>query len=138
MKFGDFDEIQGDFAKILIYRVVPQLVHHTIFQSPNAPPYGDKELEKKKAEDLLEDAGMMGHRGEMEESYAEQLLHKKSNPLHIIEEINKNAGDGDDMSVSQHLNKAASKVEKNQEQILDDNRKKNVIDNTDRTIRNMV
>jgi len=79
-------------------------------------------------EDLLEDAGMMGHRGEMEESYAEQLLNKKSNPLHIIEEINKNAGDGDDMSVSQHLNKAASKVEKNQEQILDDNRKKNVID----------
>jgi len=79
-------------------------------------------------EDLLEDAGMMGHRGEMEESYAEQLLHKKSNPLHIIQEINKNAGDGDDMSVSQHLNKAASKVEKNQEQILDDNRKKNVID----------
>jgi hypothetical protein len=47
MKFGDFDEIQGDFAKILIYRVVPYLVHHTIFQSPNATPYGYKELEKK-------------------------------------------------------------------------------------------
>jgi hypothetical protein len=48
--------------------------------------------------------------------------------LHISEEINKDAGDGDDMTVSQHLNKSASKVEKNQEQILNETRKKNVVD----------
>ena len=70
----------------------------------------------------------MGHRGEMESSFAEQLSHKQSNPLHISEEINKDAGDGDDMTVSQHLNKSASKVEKNQEQILHETRKKNVVD----------
>lgn len=79
-------------------------------------------------EEQLEDAGLMGHRGEMESSFAEQLSHKKSNPLHISEEINKDAGDGDDMTVSQHLNKSASKVEKNQEQILNETRKKNVVD----------
>lgn len=79
-------------------------------------------------EEQLEDAGLMGHRGEMETSYAEQLLSKKSNPKHISEEINNNAGDGDDMTVSQHLNKSASKMEKNQEQFLNDTRKKNVVD----------
>ena len=78
-------------------------------------------------EDQLEDADLMGHRGEMQSSYAEQLLQKKHNPLHISLEINKNAGDGDDMTVSQHLNKSASK-EKNQEQFLYETRKKNIID----------
>ena len=79
-------------------------------------------------EDQLDDAGLMGHRGEMESSYAEQLSHKKSKPVHVSEEINNGAGDGDDQTVSQHLNKSASKVEKNQEQILHENRKKNVVD----------
>jgi DNA-binding ferritin-like protein (Dps family) len=32
------------------------------------------------------------------------------------------------MTVSQHLNKSASKVEKNQEQLLEENRKKSVMD----------
>lgn len=60
-------------------------------------------------EELLSDAGLMGHRGEMESSYAEQLSHNDSDHKQISSEINENAGDGDDMSVSQHLNKTAKK-----------------------------
>jgi hypothetical protein len=46
MQFGEFDTLLGDFSKIIIYRVVPYLVHHTIFSNPNAAPYGYKALEK--------------------------------------------------------------------------------------------
>ncbi len=63
-------------------------------------------------EELLQDAGMMGHRGEMEESYAHQLVDNDSDYKQISKEINDEAGDGDDMTVSQHLNKTAKKVEK--------------------------
>jgi hypothetical protein len=79
-------------------------------------------------EEQLDDADLMGHRGEMETPYSEQLLSKKSKPIYISEEINSKADDGDDMTVSQHLNKSASKVEKNQEQLLEENRKKSVMD----------
>ena len=79
-------------------------------------------------EEQLDDAELMGHRGEMETPYSEQLLSKKSKPIYISEEINSKADDGDDMTVSQHLNKSASKVEKNQEQLLEENRKKSVMD----------
>lgn len=61
-------------------------------------------------EDQLSDAGLMGHRGEMEESYAHQLSDNESDPKQISAEINDEAGDGDDMSVSQHLNKTAKKA----------------------------
>lgn len=47
MQFGKFDTLLGDFSKIIIYRVVPYLVHHTIFSNPNAAPYGYKALEKQ-------------------------------------------------------------------------------------------
>lgn len=47
MQFGEFDTLLGDFSKIIIYRVVPYLVHHTIFSNPNAAPIGYKALEKQ-------------------------------------------------------------------------------------------
>ena len=63
-------------------------------------------------EELLQNADMMGHRGEMEVSYAHQLADNDSDYKHISSEINDKAEDGDDMTVSQHLNKTAKKVEK--------------------------
>jgi hypothetical protein len=47
MQFLEFDEFIGDFAKKIIFRVVPYLVHHSIFSNPNTVPFGYKELEKK-------------------------------------------------------------------------------------------
>ncbi len=47
IQFGDFDSVLGDFAKIIVYRVVPYLVHHTIFSNPNAAPFGYKALQKQ-------------------------------------------------------------------------------------------
>ena len=47
IEFGGFDELIGDYAKKIIYRVVPFLVHHSIFSNPNSPPVGYNLLEKK-------------------------------------------------------------------------------------------
>lgn len=47
IEFGDFDKLVGDYAKKIIYRVVPFLVHHSIFSNPNTPPIGYDLLEKK-------------------------------------------------------------------------------------------
>jgi hypothetical protein len=47
MQFGELDTLLGDFSKVIIYRVVPYLVHHTIFSNPNAAPLGYKALEKQ-------------------------------------------------------------------------------------------
>jgi len=47
MKFGEFDTLLGDFSKVIIYRVVPYLVHHTVFSNPNAAAVGYKALEKQ-------------------------------------------------------------------------------------------
>lgn len=43
----DYDDIIGDFAKKITYRVVPFFVHHTIFANPSAAPVGYTELQKK-------------------------------------------------------------------------------------------
>lgn len=46
IQFGEFDTLIGDFARKVIFRVVPYLVHSTIFANPNSiPAYG--QLEKK-------------------------------------------------------------------------------------------
>lgn len=42
-----YDPIVGDFAKRMIYRVVPFLVHHTIFSDPSETPQGYPEIEQK-------------------------------------------------------------------------------------------
>lgn len=47
IEFGAFDTLVGDYAKKIIYRVVPFMVHHSIFSNPNSPPIGYTQLEKK-------------------------------------------------------------------------------------------
>lgn len=47
IEFGAYDDLVGDYAKKIIYRVVPFLVHHSIFSNPNTPPVGYDLLEKK-------------------------------------------------------------------------------------------
>jgi len=46
VKFGQFDVLRGDYAKIVIFRVVQFNVHSSIFQNPSTAPQGYKELEK--------------------------------------------------------------------------------------------
>lgn len=46
VKFGQFDVRRGDYAKIIIFRVVQFNVHSSIFQNPSTAPQGYKELEK--------------------------------------------------------------------------------------------
>jgi hypothetical protein len=43
----ELDTITGDFAKKITYRVVPYLVHQSIFANPNSAPVGYGELMKK-------------------------------------------------------------------------------------------
>lgn len=40
----EYDALIGDFAKKIIYRVVPFLVHHSVFTPPNAAPVGHNEI----------------------------------------------------------------------------------------------
>lgn len=47
VEFGAFDALTGDYARKIIYRVVPFLVHQSLFSNPNSPPLGYQELEKK-------------------------------------------------------------------------------------------
>lgn len=47
IEFGEFDDLIGDYARKIIYRVVPFMVHHSIFSNPNSPPIGYVELERK-------------------------------------------------------------------------------------------
>lgn len=46
-EFLGFDPIVGDYAQKITYRVVPYLVHETIYSNPNATPQGYDELEKQ-------------------------------------------------------------------------------------------
>ena len=43
----DYDDLIGDYAKKITYRVVPFLVHHTIFSNPNTAPIGYEQLAEK-------------------------------------------------------------------------------------------
>jgi len=47
MEYLDFDPIIGDYARKIIYRVVPYKVHHTVFSNPTSMPIGYGELAKK-------------------------------------------------------------------------------------------
>jgi hypothetical protein len=47
IEFGAFDDLIGDYARKIIYRVVPFMVHMSLFSNPNSPPIGYNELEKK-------------------------------------------------------------------------------------------
>ena len=47
VQFLEYDTKIGDFSRKIIYRIVPYLVHHSIFSNPNSVPYGYKQLEKQ-------------------------------------------------------------------------------------------
>ena len=60
-------------------------------------------------EEQLDVDSLYSRKGGMDESFAEQLDNAPANVININKEINDKAGDGDDMSTSQHLNKTAKK-----------------------------
>ena len=75
-------------------------------------------------ETQLDDAGLYSRKGEME-SYPEQLENRKTEEVYVSEEINKNADDGSDESISQLLNKKIAKKtsdDKNADEMLEDRR----------------
>ena len=75
-------------------------------------------------ETQLDDAGLYSRKGEME-SYPEQLENRKSEEVYIADEINKDAEDGSDESISQLLNKKIAKKssdDKNADEMLEDRR----------------
>jgi hypothetical protein len=80
-------------------------------------------------ENQLDSDGLYNHRGEMEESYADQLNVKGKDPINYRDELNKDKDEPKE-SIIQQLDKniTASKKELNQEQILNETRKKNVVD----------
>lgn len=43
----EYDPLTGDFARKITFRIVPFLVHHTIFANPSAAPIGYQELQRK-------------------------------------------------------------------------------------------
>jgi hypothetical protein len=80
-------------------------------------------------EEQLDSNELYNHRGEMEDSYADQLNVKRKDPINYRDELNKD-NDEPKESIIHQLDKniTASKKELNKEQILDDTRKKNVVD----------
>lgn len=75
-------------------------------------------------ETQLDDAGLYSRKGEME-SYPEQLENRKTEEVYVSEEINKNADDGSDESISQLLNKKIAKKssdDKNSDEMLEERR----------------
>ena len=80
-------------------------------------------------ENQLDSDGLYNHRGEMEESYADQLNVSGKDPINYRDELNKDKYETKDSIIHQlDKNITASKKELNQEQILNDTRKKNVVD----------
>jgi hypothetical protein len=80
-------------------------------------------------ENQLDSDGLYNHRGEMEESYADQLNVKGKDPINYRDELNKDKDEPKDSIIHQlDKNITASKKEMNQEQILNETRKKNVVD----------
>ena len=47
VEFLQYDALIGDYARKIIYRVVPFKVHHTVFTNPTTPPVGYDKLQKK-------------------------------------------------------------------------------------------
>jgi hypothetical protein len=46
-EFLQYDALVGDYARKIIFRVVPFKVHHTVFTNPTTPPVGYDKLQKK-------------------------------------------------------------------------------------------
>ena len=80
-------------------------------------------------ENQLDSDGLYNHRGEMEESYADQLNVNGKDSINYRDELNKDKDEPKDSIIHQlDKNITASKKEMNQEQILNETRKKNVVD----------
>jgi len=47
IEFLEFDDLVGDYARKIIYRIVPYKVHHTIFSNPNSAPVGYRQMAKR-------------------------------------------------------------------------------------------
>lgn len=47
IEFLQFDALVGDYARKITFRVVPFLVHHSVFSNPNSPSIGMNKLRKK-------------------------------------------------------------------------------------------
>ena len=88
---------------------------------------GKESVTDEAMEEQLDSDGLYTHRGEMEKSYANQLNVKSKDPINYRDELNKNF-DEPKNSIIHQLDKTASKKELNQEQILNNTRKKNVVD----------
>jgi hypothetical protein len=88
---------------------------------------GKESVTDEAMEEQLDSDGLYTHRGEMEKSYANQLNVKSKDPINYRDELNKNF-DEPKNSIIHQLDKTASKKELNQEQILNETRKKNVVD----------
>lgn len=91
---------------------------------------GKESVTDEVRENQLDSDGLYNHRGEMEDSYSDQLNVKGKDPINYRDELNKDKDEPKD-SIIHQLDKnitASSKKELNQEQILNDTKKKNVVD----------
>jgi hypothetical protein len=79
-------------------------------------------------ENQLDSDGLYTHRGEMENSYSDQLNVKGKDPINYRDELNKDKDEPKESIIHQLDKTASSKKEMNQEQILNETRKKNVVD----------
>lgn len=82
-------------------------------------------------EEQLDVDSLYSRKGGMDESFAEQLADAPANVIEIMKEINDKAGDGDDMSTSQHLNKTAKKNDGLNSRLDNSRRNPDEIDNTE-------
>jgi hypothetical protein len=88
---------------------------------------GKESITDEVREEQLDSKELYTHRGEMEDSYAEQLNVSGKDPINYRDELNKDKDEPKD-SIIHQLDKTASKKELNKEQILNETRKKNVVD----------
>lgn len=85
-------------------------------------------------EEQLEKDSLYSHKGGMEESFAKQLDDAPEKVIDIKKELNDKAGDGDDMTVSQHLNKTAKKNEGLDSRLENSRRNPKDIDNKEKQL----
>jgi len=91
---------------------------------------GKESVTDEVRENQFDSDGLYNHRGEMEESYADQLGSRKQENVDYKAELNKKFDEPKD-SIIHQLDKnitASSKKELGREQLLDNTRKKNVVD----------
>ncbi len=83
---------------------------------------GRVNLEKDLETNLDDNAGLYDRKEDESKSTIHKVNELKENPINVSEEINKDAGDGDDKSLVDHLNKTASKEVKTINETLEEKR----------------